>query len=135
MLKCENYDDKVNLLMDNLPPVSKYTKSYQRIIARSIYKRLIAILNYMPSFSKIRSEVHLYKPTIRIMHNIDDDYGLSKYCYRDLIIQTLDGDHNSILDNDELAVNIDNLFENKTSDKVKIIEMNRPNGVLHQIQH
>lgn len=121
--------------MEKLPTNIEHSKRYQRLLAISLYKRLLAIKSYKPSFSKIRSLVHLYKAKTAIIQDLEDDHGLSNWCHQKVNVKYFDGDHVSILDNEELAFEINNQFNDDISDKTPIIEINRHNGIMQEAEH
>lgn len=72
-------------------------------MANSIYKRTKALMKYMPSFTKLRSNVKLLKPTYASVKGLPEDYGLSEYFVNPIEVQTFEGNHVTILDNEKVA--------------------------------
>lgn len=82
---------------------------YQRALAICLYKRIKAITKYESTIN-IKSKVILFKPTVVSITLPDEDYGLSKYCNKPVEVRVFDGNHVSILENDDVASAINELF-------------------------
>ncbi|XP_066144652.1 fatty acid synthase-like [Euwallacea fornicatus] len=84
---------------------------YQQKILMGLQNRMKAIVEYTPHF-KLKSKVILFKPTLSTakFHNLDADYGLSKYCENPVEVRTFEGNHTSIFKNEHVATAINEYF-------------------------
>lgn len=121
--------------MERLPVIVEYSKNYQRLLALSTYKRLLAIKAYEPSFSKIRAEVRLYKAKTETISGLEEDFSLSEYCHRPVQIKYFDGDHVTVLHNEELAEEINRLFEEEVVfEKIPMVPFDRSSKIEIETQ-
>lgn len=84
---------------------SEYSIEYGRHMLQGLFNRFKISLNADKiSFTKLKNSSRLafVKPSESSLHDIDDDYGLSDFIESEIDIKVIDGDHASILNNDEL---------------------------------
>lgn len=91
--------------------------------------------SYKPSFSKIRAEVYLYKAKIQTISGLEEDFGLSELCHQKIQIKYFDGDHVSILDNQDIAQEINKQLQDGITDKMSVVKIEPPEVRLETIQH
>lgn len=60
-------------------------------------------MDYTPSSTKLRAKVKLLKPTQATVTGLSEDYNLSEYFEKPIDVQTLEGNHITILDNEKVA--------------------------------
>lgn len=93
----------MEVVLENSPKNSPYSKKYIKQIADAFHKRIKAIVRYEPTFPKLKSEVHLYRPISASLHNIAQDYGLSEVTEKPVNVTFFEGNHLTILENAEVA--------------------------------
>lgn len=109
-LKLKTVEEKIDRALDlyaNKVPISI---SYIKQLINGIGKRVLAIKNYKPSYQYIQSELVLLRPSISTYGDPSDDMGLSTICKKNVAIYTIEGNHLSILKNDEIAKIINSTF-------------------------
>lgn len=78
---------------------------------RNFYMRSIGVLNYVPSYQKIKSKVILYRPTEVFMRpDAENDYGLSEMVEEPVEVNFFEGGHTTVLKNTTLSDAINKLF-------------------------
>lgn len=102
----EKIDRTLELYADKLP----LSTSYLRKLILGTTKRILAIKNYKPSYSHLKSELVLFRPSVSTFGDSSDDMGLTEICKKNIAIYTIEGNHLSILKNDELAKIINSSF-------------------------
>ncbi|CAH1160281.1 unnamed protein product [Phaedon cochleariae] len=112
---CESWDDRVEMAIRIVGDKSKLSKEYQRSVSTGIYERTKCIMNYVPSFTSIKSKVKLYRSTLNSFSYPEEDYGLSGVCGHPVEVEYVDGSHISILDNVALPELINSLFSVESS--------------------
>lgn len=82
------------------------TESYKGdkliLAAKSLYSRLKAVKSYRPNY-KLKTSVSLFKAATASFDGAEKDFGLSSLCEHEVKVQTLQGNHVTILENPELA--------------------------------
>ncbi|XP_018577969.1 uncharacterized protein LOC108916245 [Anoplophora glabripennis] len=63
ILKCANWDESLNLALELIKHNTPLDVDYQRLIANGSYRRSKAMNTYTPSYSKLKSNIILIKPT------------------------------------------------------------------------
>lgn len=82
-----------------------------KLILHGAYKRAIAILNYETLPCRIKSSMYLYRPTNGSNFAYEDEYyGLSKLADKPVVVEIFEGDHTSILQNQDLCNAIQKLL-------------------------
>lgn len=97
------WSERLNIGIEIIKDQSSQEASYQRLVANSIYKRTKALMNYTPSYRKLKSHVKLLKPTNASVIGLPEDYGLSDYFDKSIEVQTFEGNHVTILENEKVA--------------------------------
>lgn len=111
MEKFATYEERVRFLAQNLPESNdSFTKEYQIELSVAFYKRLKSIINYVPTVKKLRSKLSLYKPTLSLVADIEEDLDLQKDFKQEIEIKYFKGDHLSVLKNSEMAEEINKEF-------------------------
>lgn len=100
MARCTNLDSKLDTLSEYLANLKNRDFDYVRKRIYGIYMRTYTIMQYKPSYGKIKSTVKLFRPTkfIRIAKT-EQDYGLSYVVEEPVEVRFFEGDHMSVLQN------------------------------------
>lgn len=108
----EGLTEKIALSTKFIPKVPNFSKEFLENYALAIIARVKGLLFYEKSFTKIQSCVKLVKSKTQIIKNFDEDYKLRSYCADFAGFTVVDGDHMSMLDNKNLAMEINEFFDN-----------------------
>lgn len=121
----DSWSKKMDLLHDYLPDAIKsaYSTPYLHKILAAMSNRLKAVtkLNIdgdaVEKIVKLQSPVTLIRPTQASFTDIADDYALSKLAARPIDVRYVQGNHLSMLDNEEITKIIDEFapVDNSTS--------------------
>jgi fatty acid synthase, animal type len=97
---CELYRDK-----------RIYTEEYAKKIINALVNRLLLTTSIdLTSFAILqRTPLTLIRPSMASLQDIDDDYGLSRYTPNQIAINTVEGNHATILENPQLAQTINSI--------------------------
>lgn len=77
--KFTNWDDKINMFINQLPPQYMKLSANTKSMCLTIYKHVYALLKYdMTQLPKITSPIVLFKPTMKTLNFSQEDYGLHK---------------------------------------------------------
>ncbi|KAL7049985.1 hypothetical protein ACKWTF_003930 [Chironomus riparius] len=88
-----------------------YSKEYCFKAATLMKNRMIAGYNLsLDDFSIIKSPIHLVKPTEATVINEEHDFGLKAYSDNEIHVTTLEGNHSTLLQNQELFNIINSIF-------------------------
>lgn len=107
---CKEFDSKFQVILKLLPDVMKssYSEAYIKNIMLAMLNRLKALFvvntdEKVNNDEKINSPILLVRPTNASVTNIAEDYELSNYANGEIIVKYINGNHITILDNDELV--------------------------------
>ncbi|XP_032674560.1 fatty acid synthase-like isoform X2 [Odontomachus brunneus] len=106
--KHDTWEQKLDAFIGCIPDEFSHIhfESY-RIYATSIYKHLLALDEYdTSSLPLLKSPILLLKPTVLSMHYRQDDYDLSKMTKGSAQIHYVEGNHFTMLENDEITAAI-----------------------------
>lgn len=117
---CGTYEERMTLALSSVPKQSPHSPAYQREVALGMYKRLNALINYKPTFERLRSSVKLYRPEGATVQNIEEDYNLSKLTEKPVEVKFFKGNHLTILENVELAREIMEAASEERIDEGKV---------------
>lgn len=92
---------------------SNFSTNFQKSFAIAFHKKLKALFTYKPSFERLDTPIHLFKPEERAVEDIEEDYNLSKYTGAHVQVQTFKGDHSTVLANPELRQAVVEVFDLK----------------------
>ncbi|XP_023311358.1 fatty acid synthase [Anoplophora glabripennis] len=115
ILKCGSWDERVTLGMDLAKDGLPYERNYFRTVSNNLYWRLKALMVYSPSFSKLESDIRLYKPKQATAQDLEEDYGLSKIFTKPVDVKVFDGNHFTFLEDEALAEAINEDIKGTTS--------------------
>lgn len=108
---CENFIAKLEVAWEAAPEVlkAKYSKKYVETLLIAKLNRLKALLkieidgkNNIDENDKIKSPILLVRPTTVSISDITDDYQLSDFASGPITVKYINGNHVTMLDNDEL---------------------------------
>lgn len=107
---CKDFDSKFQLILELLPDAIKSSNSeaYIKNIMFAMLNRLKALFKIntdekVNNDEKINSPILLVRPSNAAVTDIADDYELSNYANGEIIVKYINGNHITILDNDELV--------------------------------
>ncbi|KAJ8919481.1 hypothetical protein NQ315_002102 [Exocentrus adspersus] len=103
LFMCPTWEDRMNLGTEIVKDHTIHEANYQKLVANSIYKRAQALLIYTPSYSKLKTNVKLIRPTQCSVTGLPDDYGLSQYFETPIQVQNFEGNHATIIENEAVA--------------------------------
>ncbi|XP_047362716.1 fatty acid synthase-like [Vespa velutina] len=107
--KSKPWDEKVKAFFNVLPPEYKqlYLERDLKNALLSFYVRLRAAMKYNPEpLPYIRAPITLLKPMLSSVRHISYDYGLEKITDGKVEVHVIDGDHSTMLENNEIAMAI-----------------------------
>ncbi|GJQ79756.1 hypothetical protein Trydic_g23233 [Trypoxylus dichotomus] len=111
--KFPTYQEKIDYLLSISPRVET-SRDHMVNMYGSIYDKLVAIKKYQLNRTvkdRLDSSVTLFKATTSTVQKINADYGLSKI-FRDRIdVVTIESNHVTILESDDLASGINGILE------------------------
>lgn len=91
----DNWTDKVELCINKLRGLAKYSNQYKRCLLNSAYNRIVLAREYEPDF-ELESELVLIKGIPhKDMAELADDFGLSKYTKKPVKVFDIESDHAS----------------------------------------
>lgn len=98
-------------MAERITSTTKHTIEYIKKGVHGLYMRSIAVLNYDPSYNKLKSPVKLYRPTEEFMiTGAERDYGLSELVEGPIEVEFFEGGHTTVLKNSNLIDAIHKLF-------------------------
>ncbi|XP_031358296.1 fatty acid synthase-like [Photinus pyralis] len=106
-------EERVEYLLEVMPEEIPHSKEYQKQVAMAVCTKTKALYNYEAKFPKLKSEVTLIKPNEASVVNYDQDYGLQKLCEKPVRVHTVEGTHETIVQNPELADYINKIIINR----------------------
>ncbi|XP_023312031.1 fatty acid synthase-like, partial [Anoplophora glabripennis] len=116
ILKCANWDERLNFTSELIKQNTLHDVDYQRIIANGIYKRSKALMTYTPTYTKLKADIALVKPSQVSSGSLPEDYGLSTYFEKPVKIHTFEGNHITILENEATAEVINSFLKKDAGD-------------------
>ncbi|CAG9770337.1 unnamed protein product [Ceutorhynchus assimilis] len=108
--KCSSLDEKLRLLAANFKFDQRLTEPFIINITKAALQRMNACTTYIPSCGKLKSKIHLYKPTAVSVSFDKQDYDIQQYFEEVVEVKVFDGTHTTILKNKELAEDIMKIF-------------------------
>ncbi|RZC42203.1 KR, adh short, Thioesterase and/or PP-binding domain containing protein [Asbolus verrucosus] len=109
MLKCESYDERADLVKTFVPP-NITSKTLDKQGALVLYKRYKSVLNYSLVHEKLKSPARLFKAKIPLAVNMEDDYELSEFFEQPVKVETIEGDHLTLLNETGLVESVNKLL-------------------------
>ncbi|KAF5275320.1 hypothetical protein FQR65_LT16728 [Abscondita terminalis] len=103
IFKLDSSKERIDYVFNVVKENKRYSPQYLRQVLVKICTRMSSIMTYEPSFPKLQSSVTLFKPSVSLIKDLENDYGLSKYCQSSIGVEVFEGDHITVLDNVEMA--------------------------------
>ncbi|KAJ8946540.1 hypothetical protein NQ318_004676 [Aromia moschata] len=103
IFKCASWDERVELGIEIVKQNINVDQNHQRKVANRIYRRVQALKMYTPAYAPLESDVKLYKAKYQVTDNIEEDYCLSQLFKKPVEFEVFEGNHATVLDNEELA--------------------------------
>ncbi|KAJ8962424.1 hypothetical protein NQ317_010395 [Molorchus minor] len=111
IFKCATWKERLQKGADVLKQHTGHGDTLDEQFTTGIYARVKALKGYSPSYGKLRSTVKLLKPTQEMVKDLPEDYDLSEWFENPVEIQTFDGSHMTILE-DEKLIDFINVYLN-----------------------
>nr|ARI45075.1 fatty acid synthase [Leptinotarsa decemlineata] len=108
----QTWEERLSKAMEKLDGITPYKLEDLATAATSFYEKLVAADKYSPS-DKFSGEVTLVKAIDNYVQ-MGDDYGLSEVCKQKVVVESLKGNHRSILGDgsvEKIASILHNLIE------------------------
>lgn len=100
----EKSEERFETFLEEAKESSKYSIEYGRRMLKGLFNRFkISLSSNKIKFEKIKSNLKFVKPSESSLNDIEKDYGLKSYSENEIEIKIVDGDHLTILNNDELV--------------------------------
>lgn len=95
----------------NMVTQPEYSRGYLKNIGLGIFHRIKMIMAESDEYTgeRIRSNITLIRPTIHLVPGIENDYNLKKYTDGRVLVSFVEGNHLTILDNNQLYQIINNI--------------------------
>lgn len=103
LLKCKSYEEMIECILrqSDEPP---YSEAYSREMLHLLLKHSKIVCNLdVENNVKVKSNVTLIRASDAMLLDIDEDYGLSKVATGEVTLKCIEGNHMTVLDNDDLA--------------------------------
>nr|CAI5861058.1 unnamed protein product [Callosobruchus analis] len=111
IFKCNTLEERIDAGIEVVTAVVPLENpDYNRVVARTIYKRLRALLLYTPSYTKVKSKICLIKPTQVTLKHVSEDMNCSELSEQPLVVETFEGNHITIVDSEEAIQRINSIF-------------------------
>nr|AMK38868.1 fatty acid synthase 1 [Colaphellus bowringi] len=110
LMEIESLDERLERTADIVKEYLPYEKEFIKSLYKGLIKRMWALKMYTPTFTKINSKVILFKPTEQILKEYLYDLGLSLTCGNPVEVIEIEGNHLSILGDENLANRINSLL-------------------------
>lgn len=111
-MNLDTYEERIDYFINILPKIDM-SKKHITDLCVAFYGRLTALIKYKSTDNKFKSKVTLFKAKCPSFINVADDYGLSKICYGDVEKFSIEGNHVTILEKDDLAAEINRIISEK----------------------
>lgn len=107
--KCNNVDEKIDKTLAGC--VVPLSNDYVRKLIKGAVKRVFALKNYKPSYITLKSRLVLFKPTKPSFTHRSEDFGLGEICEKTIPVHTIEGNHTSILLNNDISNHINSYLK------------------------
>lgn len=101
--KCKNVNEKIEKTIELYGNLVSLSTDYLKRLILGTTRRVVAMRNYKCKIDSIKSDLVLFKPSVPTFRDPIEDFGLSEICKRAVSVYVIEGNHISILKNDELA--------------------------------
>ncbi|CAG9832335.1 unnamed protein product [Diabrotica balteata] len=114
IFKCSTWNEKLDFCLDILKQnnFSEESIAFNRFLVNGIYNKTQLAMNYVQSFTKVKSKITLIVPEETIIPDIEPDRGVPSIAVNEVDIITAKGNHVSVLEGEEIG-NIVNSILNK----------------------
>ncbi|KAK9875953.1 hypothetical protein WA026_011055 [Henosepilachna vigintioctopunctata] len=114
--KCTSMSERLDVFLKAMEQVEQLSQENKRILAIAIYTRIKDSLFYKANYGAIMATTRLFKPSISLDQlTLPEDYNLSRICSNLEDIRYFEGNHQSIMENEEVADAINVAIRGKTS--------------------
>lgn len=110
-MSCHNFEERLNLIAVHIDDVEQHSRHYLKRVVEVFYKRVLALAKYTPKITELKSTVELLRPEIQSVHNVSEDYNISKIVGRSVNVKWFKGNHVSIRESVEVAEYINERLE------------------------
>lgn len=107
--KCKTFEERMDLLCEKRPENADY-KGYERSFCLTLYGRLKAVIDYEPTYPKIKSEVIFYKARYNELKCSNFDYNIEYLCehVEEIVVEN---NHQTILKNSDIIKKINDVVK------------------------
>ncbi|KAG5679912.1 hypothetical protein PVAND_009448 [Polypedilum vanderplanki] len=110
--KEDTWENKLNKFFECVSSQKTFRKETLRVTMKSVVNRILIMKNDAEKLEVLKNtKCALIKPSEEIIANQKDNYDLDKYFKQEVKIINLEGDHNSILENEKLPQILNDLYE------------------------
>nr|CAI5818381.1 unnamed protein product [Callosobruchus analis] len=111
ILNCNNLDERIHTAFEIvISVVPLENPNYNRLVAKTAYKRVTTLDTYKPSYSKIKSKIYLLKSTQATLSNMSEDMKCLELSEQPLTIETFAGNHITIIDSEKVIHRVNSIF-------------------------
>ena len=103
VLSVSTWSKRVEKLIEISKPKNIYSDEYGVMILNALLNRIKLVVEFIEDdFPVLDSPATLIRPSEFSVHNIDEDYGISAFFSEKIDLRILEGNHMTILDNQQL---------------------------------
>lgn len=111
MLSEQKTSDERTDAIINMVTQPEYTRAYIKNIGIGILNRIKMVMSQNDEYigERIRSNITLIRPTTHLVPDIENEYNLKQYTDGRVLVSFIEGNHQSMLDNEQLYQIINNI--------------------------
>ena len=118
ILECSTWEERIDKLVTFSANQTIYSVDYLKNIVNALYCRLTMVYNMdLNNVDKMSSPITLIRPNHISLANIDEDYGLGKYTNSSCTLKFTEGNHMTMIENEELPIILNKLYPVAQDDK------------------
>lgn len=103
MLQCNSFQERLDAGLQYFSNNTDFSTDFLTLNLTSFVERIKSSLRYQKNFDKINAHIKLIKPKLATVKNYDEDYKLSLHCVNPIEILYIEGNHQTVLQDPELA--------------------------------
>ncbi|KAK5638955.1 hypothetical protein RI129_013250 [Pyrocoelia pectoralis] len=111
--KCSTLEERVEYVLSVAPEDITHSVEYQKQACISTCLKTKCMYKYEAKFPKLKSQVTLLKPNQMALQDYDEDYKLQKLCEKRIRVETVEGNHITIVNSTDVANIINEIVSNK----------------------
>lgn len=111
ILECKTWEERIDKLVKFSANQTIYSVDYLKNIVNALYCRLTMVFKMdLNCVDPVNSPITLIRPNHVSLANIDEDYGLGKYTNSSCTLKFMEGNHMTMIENDELPMMLNKLY-------------------------